>query len=63
MQLKAKPPSVVAHGKQFFYRQLEQRLGEAYVDASSVITRNMLSDDGQEGVAAFVEKRTPKWSD
>jgi enoyl-CoA hydratase/carnithine racemase len=62
-QLKEKPRSVVAAGKRFFYRQLEQKLEQAYVDASAVITANMLSDDGQEGVSAFVEKRPPKWQE
>ena len=60
-QLKEKPRAVVAAGKHFFYRQLEERLEEAYRDASAVITDNMLSPDGQEGVGAFVEKRKPRW--
>ena len=63
LQLKDKPRSVVASGKRFFYRQLEQTLEEAYSDASEVITANLLSEDGQEGVVAFVEKRKPKWRD
>jgi enoyl-CoA hydratase/carnithine racemase len=62
-QLKEKPPAVVAAGKRFFYRQLEQKLEAAYAEASDVITANMLSADGQEGVGAFVEKRKPKWHD
>ncbi len=63
LQLREKPRAVVAAGKRFFYRQLEQHLEAAYADASDVITANMLSDDGQEGVGAFVEKRKPKWRD
>ena len=54
---------VLALGKEFFYRQLEQPLEQAYADASSVITFNMLGDDAQEGVDAFVEKRKPRWED
>lgn len=61
--LIAKPRRVVAAGKQFFYRQLEENIVDAYADASQVITRNMLGDDAQEGVAAFVEKRKPHWDD
>jgi enoyl-CoA hydratase/carnithine racemase len=61
VELKAKPRSVLAAGKQFFYRQLEQALEGAYDDANRVITRNMLGKDAQEGVAAFVEKRKPRW--
>lgn len=61
--LIAKPRRVMAAGKKFFYRQLEQDLVEAYADAGEVITRNMLGDDAQEGVTAFVEKRQPRWDD
>jgi enoyl-CoA hydratase/carnithine racemase len=53
----------MAAGKQFFYRQLEQTLAEAYAHASEVITRNMLGPDAQEGVSAFVGKRKPRWDD
>jgi enoyl-CoA hydratase/carnithine racemase len=56
-----KPRAVIALGKQFFYRQLEQTLTEAYGHASDVITRNMLGPDAQEGVGAFIEKRRPRW--
>ncbi len=62
-QLKEKPRAVVAAGKRFFYRQLEERLEEAYREGSEVITANLLSKDGQEGAGAFVEKRKPKWQD
>jgi enoyl-CoA hydratase/carnithine racemase len=56
-----KPRAVLAAGKQFFYEQLELALEDAYGLASEVITRNMLGDDAQEGVGAFVEKRKPRW--
>jgi enoyl-CoA hydratase/carnithine racemase len=56
-----KPAGVVAVGKRFFYRQLEQRLDEAYRMATATITQNMLDADAQEGVRAFVEKRKPSW--
>jgi len=61
--LMGKPRRVLAAGKKFFYRQLEQGLVEAYVHASEVITQNMLGQDAQEGVAAFVGKRKPRWDD
>ena len=60
-ELKKKPRAVVATGKQFFYRQLEEKLADAYGDASQVMIGNMLSEDGQEGVSAFIEKREPRW--
>lgn len=58
-----KPRAVLALGKEFFYRQLEEPLAEAYADASRVITRNMLGKDAQEGARAFAEKRKPRWDD
>src|SRR6185503_10743570 len=61
--LMGKPRRVLAAGKEFFYRQLEQNLVAAYADASEVITQNMLGQDAQEGVAAFVGKRKPRWDD
>jgi enoyl-CoA hydratase/carnithine racemase len=62
-QLIDKPRAVLAAGKRFFYRQLEQKLADAYGHASEVITANMLGADAQEGVGAFVEKRRPRWDD
>jgi len=57
-----KPGAVLAAGKKFFYEQLERTLEDAYTLATEAITRNMLGDDAQEGVAAFVEKRKPRWN-
>lgn len=61
--LMAKPRRVLAEGKKFFYEQLEENVVEAYAHASEVITRNMLGEEAQEGVGAFVEKRKPRWDD
>jgi len=60
-QLMSKPRAVIGAGKRFFYEQLERDLERAYQLASDAITRNMLGDDAQEGVGAFVEKRKPRW--
>jgi enoyl-CoA hydratase/carnithine racemase len=59
--LMKKPPEVVAAGKAFFYSQLEQSVADAYRIAAAHITDNMLGDAAQEGVAAFIQKRTPDW--
>jgi enoyl-CoA hydratase/carnithine racemase len=57
----AKPRDVVAAGKALFYRQLEMPVDEAYARASEHIACNLLSEEGREGTAAFVEKRPPRW--
>jgi enoyl-CoA hydratase/carnithine racemase len=59
--LLEKPAAVLATGKRFFYEQLERDVAEAYALAARTITCNLLDPDGQEGVAAFVEKRKPQW--
>jgi enoyl-CoA hydratase/carnithine racemase len=58
----AKPPSVVAAGKALFYRQLELGVESAYRLAGQAMAYNMIDDVAQEGVGAFIEKRTPNWS-
>lgn len=57
----AKPAAVLALGKQAFYRQLELPLDQAYDFASKVITDNIMLDEAQEGIGAFIEKRQPNW--
>jgi enoyl-CoA hydratase/carnithine racemase len=62
LAIVAKPPSVVASGKALFYRQLETNIGPAYRLAGEAMACNMINDIAQEGVAAFIEKRSPNWS-
>ena len=57
----AKPRSVVAAGKSLFYRQLELDIAAAYQIAAESMACNMLDDAAQEGISAFIEKRTPNW--
>jgi enoyl-CoA hydratase/carnithine racemase len=59
----AKPPSAIAAGKALFYRQLELGIAEAYQLAGAAMACNLIEDSAQEGVAAFIEKRTPNWGD
>ncbi len=59
--LMDKPADVVAAGKAFFYAQIEQTVANAYRTATAHITANMLGDAAQEGVSAFLQKRTPRW--
>ena len=50
-------------GKEAFYRQLERPLAEAYAYASQVMVTNLLADDADEGIGAFLDKREPTWQD
>jgi len=59
--LKAKPRAVLSLGKALFYRQLQDQLAAAYVDASRTISGNMGMDAAREGVDAFLDKRAPRW--
>ena len=61
-RLLARPPAVLALGKQAFYEQLRMPLAEAYRFASATIVGNMLMDEAEEGIGAFIEKRKPNWS-
>ena len=57
----AKTPVAIRAGKQMFYRQLEMGLADAYDLASEVRACNMIAEDAQEGIDAFVGKRKPQW--
>ena len=50
-------------GKRAFYQQAEMPLAEAYAHAAKVMTENMLARDAEEGIGAFLEDRTPEWTD
>ncbi|MGD9505586.1 MAG: enoyl-CoA hydratase [Syntrophobacteraceae bacterium] len=51
----------LALGKQAFYEQVDMDELSAYRYAKEVISHNCEADDAQEGIAAFLEKREPKW--
>ncbi len=61
--IASKSSHTLAVGKEAFYRQLEMPLGEAYDYASNVMVENMLARDAEEGIDAFIEKRSPNWQD
>ncbi|MGB9364550.1 MAG: enoyl-CoA hydratase [Xanthobacteraceae bacterium] len=62
-QIASKSALTVKIGKEAFYRQLEMSLAEAYRYASDVMVENMLARDAEEGIGAFIDKRTPNWED
>jgi enoyl-CoA hydratase/carnithine racemase len=57
----AKPRAAIAIGKALFYRQLETGIEAAYADAGETMACNFVDASAQEGVAAFLEKREPRW--
>ncbi len=59
--IAAKSPLTLAIGKEAFYRQVELPLDQAYAYASDAMVTNLAKRDAQEGIAAFIEKRTPVW--
>jgi enoyl-CoA hydratase/carnithine racemase len=59
----AKSSHVQKIGKEAFYQQIEMSLADAYAYTSKVMTENMMARDAEEGISAFVEKRTPRWED
>lgn len=62
-KIASKSTMTVAVGKKAFYAQREKNLADAYQYASEVMVDNMLKHDAEEGISAFVEKRTPEWKD
>jgi enoyl-CoA hydratase/carnithine racemase len=55
--------TVVAGGKRAVDESLGLPLDEAYRRASAIMCRDAQSADAEEGIAAFLEKRAPVWSD
>ncbi|RED48499.1 enoyl-CoA hydratase [Aestuariispira insulae] len=62
-KIAAKSSLTLAIGKRAFYEQREMGLRQAYDHASNVMVENLLAQDAEEGIAAFIEKRAPQWRD
>jgi enoyl-CoA hydratase/carnithine racemase len=52
----------VGLGKQAYYAQIDLDQSKAYTYAKEVMTMNALAEDAQEGISAFLEKRTACWT-
>jgi enoyl-CoA hydratase/carnithine racemase len=52
---------VVELGKQAFYTQIDLDQPKAYAYAKEVMSMNATAADAQEGMCAFLDKRTPTW--
>jgi enoyl-CoA hydratase/carnithine racemase len=61
-QLAQKSPLVMRWGRESFYRALEMSSDDALDYLQAMLTVTTQSDDAKEGVSAFVEKRSPRWS-
>ena len=60
-KIAAKSARTLAIGKEAFYTQAELPLAEAYAYAAKVMVTNLSVPDAQEGIDAFIEKRSPMW--
>ena len=54
-------PLTVAVGKEAFYAQIELDEHRAYDLTKAIMAMNARADDAQEGMSAFLEKRSPAW--
>lgn len=53
--------AAVKIGKSAFYAQAAMPVDDAYAYAGAVMVENMLWRDTDEGISAFLEKRSPDW--
>jgi len=61
-RLASKSPVLMRLGKQAMYRQLDMPFEEALDFLRSQLSLALTTEDLQEGVKAFFEKREPQWS-
>ena len=61
--IAGKLTAAIAIGKRAFYEQAEMPLAEAYAHTAAVMTQNMMLAATAEGIGAFIEKRSPRWTD
>ena len=61
--IAARSARTIRLGKAGFLAQHGQPLAQAYAAASQVMVENLMAADAGEGIGAFLDKRTPRWSD
>lgn len=61
LQLASGPPKALGEAKRLMHRGWNETLETQMEDESQTIARITRTSDTQEGIAAFVEKRTPKF--
>ena len=62
VKISNKSSQTLKIGKKAFYNQAEMKISDAYKYASEIMIKNMMNQVSEEGIAAFLEKREPKWS-
>ena len=55
-------PASLRETKRQIYTDLHRDLASAVVDSEALVSRMMQEPDYAEGVAAFLEKRAPRWT-
>ena len=60
-QIMTRSLAAIALGKRAFHAQSRMALDHAYSLCSRVMVDNLLLADADEGIGAFLEKRTPRW--
>lgn len=61
-QIAQASPLTVSMGKRAYYAQSDLNQACAYEHAKEVMTKNAMAHDAQEGIIAFLEKRSASWS-
>lgn len=60
-KLIAKSPVALRMGKNFYYQMIDLPFRQRFTLNSELMTRLALTEDAQEGINAFMEKRQPLW--
>ncbi len=60
-KLISKSPVAIQMGKNFYYQMIDMPFRQRFVLNSEIMTRLSSTEDAQEGVKAFIEKRRPMW--
>ncbi|MBV8950637.1 MAG: enoyl-CoA hydratase/isomerase family protein [Actinobacteria bacterium] len=61
-ELSSKSPLIMRWGRDSFYRVLDMAADEALAYLHAMLSVTSASADASEGVAAFAEKRAPRWT-